>query len=160
MIITKEIHVHAGHVVSSQVDSLGKPGKCAKMGHGHSYRVIASVDGNIIEDNKPSGGMIIDFGDLKSILVNEIYNEADHAFYIWEKDSAVEAMKMFANSKDKDPSKLHITPFIPTAENLAKYWFNKIEGVLKDKKIKLYSLEVFETPTSSAIYSKNNKGDF
>jgi 6-pyruvoyltetrahydropterin/6-carboxytetrahydropterin synthase len=157
MIITKEIHVHAGHVVSSQIDAFGDPGKCARMGHGHTYRIIASVDGSVITDDKPSGGMVIDFGDLKSLLVSTIYDEADHAFYIWEKDSGVEAMKLFANSKDKDPSKLHITSFIPTAENLAKHWFKNLERALIEKGIKLYSLEVFETPTSSAIYSPEEK---
>lgn len=154
MIITKEIHVHAGHVVSSQVTSQGKPGKCAQMAHGHSYRIIASVNDKVQNDNSPNGGMVIDFGDLKRVMTETIYDEADHAFYIWEKDTALEAMRLFANSKDKNPQKLHVTSFVPTAENLSEYWFKKLKVALAQVNIRLSKLEVFETATSSAIYEE------
>lgn len=152
MTISKEIHVHAGHVVSSQVDKDGKPGKCSQMAHGHTYRVIATVDGNIREDNRPNGGMVIDFGDLKTILEDVVYAEADHAFYIWKNDSAIEAMKSFASSKDKNAAKLHITEFVPTAEHLAEHWFNKLAGPLAVVGITLIRLDVWETPTSCATW--------
>lgn len=159
MTITKEIHVHAGHVVSSQVNDRGEPGKCARMAHGHSYRIIATANGKVLQDNVPNGGMVLDFSILKTCMMKTIYEEADHAFYIWEKDSALQAMKAFAASKDKDLSKLHILPCIPTAENLAKYWFNLLQKELEKYSVSLEKIEVFETPTSSAIYERLRQHD-
>lgn len=159
MIITKEIHCHSGHCVTSQVDSKGNPGKCAQGLHGHSYRIIASVDGNVIQDDQPSGGMIIDFGDLKKAMEDTIYAEADHASYLWEKDPAVEAFIAFGNSPGKNPAKHHVVDFIPTAENLAQHWAYLLMEELTQYGIKLYSLEVYETPTSSAIYALPTNGD-
>jgi 6-pyruvoyltetrahydropterin/6-carboxytetrahydropterin synthase len=153
MVITKEIHCHSGHCVTSQVDSKGNPGKCAQGLHGHSYRIIASVDGNVIQDDRPSGGMVIDFGDLKKAMEDTIYAEADHASYLWEKDPAVDAFIAFGNSPGKNPAKHHVVPFIPTAENLAKHWGELLALELAKYKILLHSLEVYETPTSSAIYA-------
>ena len=153
MIITKEIHAHAGHCVTSQIDSKGNPGKCAQGLHGHSYRIIASVDGNVIADDRPSGGMVIDFGDRKKAMEDTIYEEADHASYLWKEDPAVEAFIAFGNSPGKNPLKHHVVDFVPTAENLAKHWAELLITELRKYNIKLYQLEVFETPTSSAIYT-------
>jgi 6-pyruvoyltetrahydropterin/6-carboxytetrahydropterin synthase len=160
MIITKEIHVHTGHCVTSQVDSNGRPGKCAQGLHGHSYRIIASVDGDVIQNDKPSGGMVIDFGDLKKAMEDTIYAEADHASYLWEYDPAVEAFIAFGNSLGKNPEKHHVVNFVPTAENLAKHWAMLLIVELVKYNIRLYQLEVFETATSSAIYKVDeDKGE-
>lgn len=154
MKISKEIHVHAGHCVTSQVDSEGNPGKCAQGLHGHTYRIVATVDDKIIAEDKPSGGMVIDFGDLKKAMNDVIYKEADHASYLWEKDPAAEAFVAFGNSPGKNPKKHILVPFVPTAENLARYWFallrNELTAVYN---IHLYQIEVWETPTSCAVYT-------
>lgn len=155
MQITKEIRVHAGHCVTSQQDKNGKPGKCSQAIHGHTYRIVATIDGEPVIDNLPNGGMIIDYGDLKQAMMDIIYDEADHACYLWENDPGVHAFRAFANAPGKNPKKHIVTSFIPTAENLAAYWFKLLENHLEMKyHIKLQSLQVYETPTSSAIYSR------
>lgn len=52
---------------------------------------------------------------------------------------------------DQNPEKLHFVDFIPTAENLAKYWFQIIDMPLReDHGINLEYIKVWETPTSVA----------
>jgi len=158
MQISKEIHAHAGHCVTSQVDACGNPGKCAQGLHGHSYRIVAVVDGHVVDDDKPNGGMIIDFSDLKKAMNEVIYEEADHASYLWKNDPAAAAFVAFGNTPGKNPAKHMLVDFIPTAENLAKHWFEKLEKELIDKyKIRLEELHVWETPTSCAMYRRTDK---
>lgn len=154
MKISKEIHVHTGHCVTSQIDSKGNLGKCAQGLHGHTYRIVATVDDKLIADDKPSGGMVIDFGDLKKAMNDVIYEEADHASYLWEQDPAAEAFVAFGNSPGKNPKKHMLVPFVPTAENLSRYWFALLKNELEaNYDIKLYQLDVWETPTSCATYT-------
>lgn len=153
MKITKEIKLHMAHVVSSQVDAKGNPGKCSQAIHGHTYFVKATVDDKVVDDNAPNGGMVIDFTDMKKAMVDVIYEPHDHACMLWEHDPGIEPYKAFANTPGRNPAKHHITPWMPTAENICKAWALALEEELRTKyQIKLYSLEVFETPTSSAIY--------
>lgn len=154
VLITKEIHAHAGHIVSSQQDHNGNPGKCSQSIHGHSYRVIATAYGDVVKDEDPNGGMVLDFSELKKAMVKVIYDEADHAMYIWEKDSMVSFLESAYQAPGRNPEKLHIVPWMPTAENLAKHWYESLSAYLEAHypAIKVYQLEVFETPTSSAIY--------
>ena len=154
MKISKEIHVHAGHCVTSQVDSQGRLGKCAQGMHGHTYRVVAVVDDKLIADDQPSGGMVIDFSELKKAMNDVIYAEADHASYLWKEDQAAAAFIAFGNSPGKNPAKHILTSFVPTAENLAKHWFRLLKEELEQKySIKLHQLDVWETPTSCAMYT-------
>lgn len=53
----------------------GHPGKCKNL-HGHSYRLIVSVDRPI----DPGTGMAIDFGDLKAIVKREVVDVLDHRY--------------------------------------------------------------------------------
>lgn len=151
-VITKEIKVHAGHIVTSQVDFVGKPGKCAQMAHGHTYRIIASVEGLVRDDEENDGGMIIDFGKLKSTMMEVIYDEADHAFYIWKDEPGLDNFISFSKLPGKNPKKLVVMNRIPTAENLAEYWFEKLREELSRQNITLLNIQVYETPTSSAIF--------
>jgi 6-pyruvoyl-tetrahydropterin synthase len=61
----------------------------------------------------------------------------------------------FRELKETEGQNIHFVPFIPTAENLAKYWFELMEQILKNEyKIELKYIKVWETPTSVAIYEK------
>ena len=44
---------------------------------------------------------------------------------------------------------VYFTNFIPTAENLAKYWYQQMKFVLEQKNIKIHHVTVWETPSSS-----------
>ncbi len=152
MKITKELQFDMGHCVPSQADSRNKPGPCTSY-HGHRYRIIATVDDKVIADDQRNGGMVIDFRDLKRIMMEALHNKYDHSFILWEKDPTVPLFLQLAQLKPY-PERHFTVPFIPTAENLAKAWFEELDTRLRQEAgIRLLSLEVFETPTSSAIYA-------
>ena len=50
-------------------------GKCREL-HGHSYRLIVTVERPVAEDT----GMAIDFTDLKRIVRREVVDPLDHTY--------------------------------------------------------------------------------
>lgn len=149
MVITKKIEIDMGHCVTNHNSN------CKHL-HGHRYRIIAAVDGEIIVNSGASNeGMVIDFSNLKEALTEVIDKPFDHAFVIWKNDVRAPILQEAHNKWNNDPNKFHVVSFVPTAENLAKYWFELLEKHLRDNySIELQQLEVYETPTSSAIYTK------
>lgn len=145
MIVTKEIEIDMGHAVTYHNS------KC-RHAHGHRYLIRACVDGNVIDEKgHSSDGMVIDFSDLKRIMMDKIDAYYDHAFVIWEGDPRAELYKEAHELWHNDANRFHIVDFIPTAENLAAHWFRILDPFLKEEGIKLYELQVYETPTSCAI---------
>jgi 6-pyruvoyltetrahydropterin/6-carboxytetrahydropterin synthase len=67
MIVKRAFHFEAAHRLPHH------PGKCREL-HGHSYRLIVSVD----LPTEAATGMAIDFGDLKEIVGREIVDRVDH----------------------------------------------------------------------------------
>ncbi len=120
--------------------------------HGHRYKAEIIVEGDIVEESGASEeGMVIDFADIKNIANSFIQEKLDHAFMVWEQDK--ELLDFFENSEGHKPV---IVPFTSTAENVAAYIFNELDGKFKDKYstgLKLHSVKLWETPTSCAIYS-------
>lgn len=149
MIITKEIEIDMAHRVPNHKS------KCRNL-HGHRYKIEVGVDDKIIDKKWDSSEwMVIDFSDLKEIIIREIDNRFDHWAVFYKEDKILPALNLILQIQDQDQSKIHFVDFIPTAENLAKYWFWLLEyPLLKEKWIKLSFVKVFETPTSTALYSK------
>lgn len=148
MFITKEIELDMGHCVTNHNS------KCKHL-HGHRYRIIASVDGEPVTTPGASDeGMVIDFSDLKKVMMDVLDAPFDHAFCIWRVDVRAPMLEEAHRKWNNDLNKFHLLDFVPTAENLAKYWFELLDAALIEHNIKLQKLEVFETPTSSAIYTR------
>ena len=64
--ITKHFDFETAHAL------YGYDGKCKNI-HGHSYHLHVTVIGIPIDDDQdPKNGMVMDFGDLKVIVKNEI----------------------------------------------------------------------------------------
>lgn len=145
-VIKKTIKWHMAHRVPHHKS------KC-KSNHGHTYFLTAEVEGYLNADYGSSEeGMVMDFGDIKDILMEEIYNKLDHGSMFWEKDPLVPALQADANTK------LIIVDFIPTAENIAAWCFEKVEKLINMPGARrLLSIEIHETPTSVAIYHSPNK---
>ncbi len=135
----------------------GHKSKCRGL-HGHSYDIIATVDDKVIDDHtKSSDGMVIDFGDLKQAMMDVIDSCYDHGFIIWKDDPRAKLLKDASDLWQFEARRFHLSDYIPTAENLAKAWFQELDEELRAKyNINLLSLEVFETPTSSALYTREN----
>jgi len=71
--ITKQFNFETGHAL------YGYDGKCKNI-HGHSYKLSVTVIGKPITDTSHVKlGMVIDFGDLKTIVQEEIVDQFDHA---------------------------------------------------------------------------------
>jgi 6-pyruvoyltetrahydropterin/6-carboxytetrahydropterin synthase len=100
--------------------------------------------------------MLMDFSDISQILNNEIHDLVDHSFLVYEGDQeAIEALEIMGKEH-----RTVILPFIPTAENLAKWAFEKVNSHIKtsyDNKLKLVSFNVRETPKSWASWNINHR---
>lgn len=48
-------------------------GKCERL-HGHTYRVIVSIRGDV----DPESGLVMDFTEMKKIFKDRIYKKLDH----------------------------------------------------------------------------------
>lgn len=124
--------------------------KCASL-HGHRYKIEVGVDDKIITTEGSSDeGMVMDFGDLKEIMVDVLDKRFDHGIVLWKNDPLVEAI-----SNDLK-TKFTTVGFIPTAENLAKYWFDLLKVRLEERSIRIKHIKVWETPTSTATYGETN----
>ena len=123
--------------------------------HGHRYKAEICIEGDLVTNKGVSEeGMIIDFADIKSISKKFIQSKLDHAFMVWDKD--IELIDFLSSSKDH---KAVVVPFTPTAENVAQYIFNELKVKFKDvfgNNLKLFSVKLWETPTSYAIFSIND----
>lgn len=143
MLISKQIEWDMGHRV------MNHHSKCKNI-HGHRYRMEIVMKGNLItKEGLSSEGMVIDFGDIKSIAISNIHDILDHGFMVWEKDGLL--VKIFS----KNPQLKHIiVPFTTTAENIAAWCFKRLASSFSDTfgtNLKLHSIKIWETPTSLVI---------
>lgn len=136
--IKTECHFDAAHFLKDH------PGACRFL-HGHRWRVSATLSAQQLNENPAQRGMILDFKTFKDAL-KKICGDFDHCF-IFEKDSL--KMQTIAALKEEN-FRLCELPFRPTAENLARVIFERLSEVYP-----VYSVEVYETPTQSAIYQKS-----
>jgi len=101
-------------------------GKCENV-HGHNYRVRITVQG----DQLDSTGLLVDFLDVKS-LIGGVVDYLDHQFI-----------------NDLPP----FDELNPSAENIAKYFYDRVSGGLKNEvPVRVSEVKIWETDTSSAVY--------
>ena len=103
------------------------PGDCARL-HGHNWQVEVSVCSNVLDDN----GIAIDFREIKK-QTKLVIKRLDHQ-YLNE-----------------------IKPFDvlnPTAENIAKYFFDEVGLLINNEYIKVKEVLIWETPRSAVTYSE------
>lgn len=139
--ITREIQIDVGHRLPFHNAA------CSNV-HGHRYRIVAEVEGPVVEPHGSSDdGMVADFGVLKEILMREVHGPLDHAFMVWEND---QPLRGFLESQGwrlvvmKDP---------PTAEALATWCFRRVQAALAQRNgaLSLKRVTVWETPNCSAV---------
>ncbi|HXM99717.1 MAG TPA: 6-carboxytetrahydropterin synthase QueD [Candidatus Dormibacteraeota bacterium] len=105
----------------------GYRGKCENV-HGHNYRVRVTVEGAQLDEI----GLLCDFAHLKHAL-REVIAILDHQFM-----NALEPFKTVN----------------PSAENLAKYFYEEVSARLKDLPpgARITDAILWETDTSRAQY--------
>lgn len=136
--VTKEFDFEIAHALWNY------DGPCANI-HGHSYILFVTVIGEPInDDNNPKNGMVIDFGDLKKIINQEIINPLDHAIILNRK--SLSSLKSLDSQMFK---KQYIVDYQPTCENMVVDFVEKIKNKIPET-IKLHSLKLHETASSFA----------
>jgi 6-pyruvoyltetrahydropterin/6-carboxytetrahydropterin synthase len=152
--VTKEVEFDAGHRVPLH-DS-----KC-KNPHGHRYKVKAHVVGPLKTAGSETG-MVVDFSRIKHLLTHRVHDKYDHGFIVQDSDEALRRFLLcdFTYPADDDQTLQHeawkvlVVDYAPTAENVAAAIYGDLYervGVL-GAGVFLQSIEVYETPTSVAVF--------
>jgi len=144
--VTREFTFEMAHVLFNY------DGPCRNV-HGHSYRLFVTIAGVPISDvNNPKNGMVIDFTDLKNIVMKEIVNIFDHSVVVSRGFDEVKRemmKKTFGNTV--------IVDYQPTCENLVADFAGRISTRLPAG-IRLHSLKLYETAKSFAEwFAEDNK---
>jgi 6-pyruvoyltetrahydropterin/6-carboxytetrahydropterin synthase len=137
--ITKQFTFETGHAL------FGYDGKCRNV-HGHSYKLAVTVIGRPSTDKGDVKlGMVIDFGDLKKIVKEEIVDSFDHAT-IFNKNTP--HLELARELQDRG-HKVILADYQPTSENMVIDFAAKIKARLPGN-IELHSLKLRETETAFA----------
>ncbi|SFU27956.1 6-pyruvoyltetrahydropterin/6-carboxytetrahydropterin synthase [Pustulibacterium marinum] len=137
--ITKQFSFETGHAL------YGYDGKCKNV-HGHSYKLSVTVIGSPISDNNNvKYGMVIDFGDLKKIVKEEIVDVFDHATVFNKNTPHVE----LAHELSTRGHNVLLVDYQPTSEMMVIDFAKKIADRLPEN-IKLFALKLQETESSYA----------
>lgn len=145
--ITKQFSFETGHAL------YGYDGKCKNV-HGHSYKLNVTVIGTPITDvSHVKLGMVIDFGDLKKIVKEDIEDVFDHATVFNKNTPHVELAKELMDRGHN----VILVDYQPTSENMVIDFAKKIKSRLPEN-IALHSLKLQETETSFAEwYASDNE---
>ena len=130
--VSRKAHFNAAHRLHNKNWSDEKNqkvfGKCNYQNyHGHNYELIVSVTGKI----NPETGYVMDMGELKKIIKNEIEERLDH------KNLNLD-IPYFSNT-------------IPSAENICIYIYDILRDNI-DSQFKL-SIKLYETARNFVEYS-------
>jgi 6-pyruvoyltetrahydropterin/6-carboxytetrahydropterin synthase len=94
--------------------------------------------------------MVMDFGELKRLMMEHIHAPLDHGFMAWRGDDRLVAFLQAENYR------LIVMDDIPTGENLARWCFDRLLEPLiltYGDRLKLVSVTVWETPNNCAVYT-------
>ncbi len=132
--VSRKAHFNAAHRLFNKKWSNEKNsdifGKCNYPNyHGHNYELIVSVTGKI----NPDTGYVIDMGELKKIIKNEIEDRLDH--------------------KNLNLDVPYFSNVIPSAENICIYIYDILRNKIKQD-FNL-SVKLYETPRNFVEYSGN-----
>ncbi len=143
--ITKQFSFETGHAL------YGYDGKCKNV-HGHSYKLSVTVIGSPITDTSHVKlGMVIDFGDLKKIVKEDIEDVFDHATVFNKNTPHIE----LARELEKRGHNVILVDYQPTSENMVIDFAKKIKARLPEN-IRLHSLKLQETETSFAEWYESD----
>lgn len=119
-------------------------GKCENL-HGHRWRVVAWIETGDLGSSGQEKDMVVDFSAFKSAL-RGLTEELDHMFIVEEGSLADETIAAL----ESETFKLFVVPWRTTSENLARYFFDRLEAL----GLPVTCVEVDETPNNCAYYSK------
>jgi 6-pyruvoyltetrahydropterin/6-carboxytetrahydropterin synthase len=144
--LTKEFRFEAAHALWNY------DGLCRNI-HGHSYIMAVTVIGEPSKDeHDPKLGMVMDFGDLKKIVNEEIVDRLDHSLVLY-KNAPSEQLLTVPQMSERH----HIVDYQPTCENMLVDFAARIKSRLPQH-IQLFSIKLNETANSFAEwYASDNE---
>ena len=136
--VTREFTFEMAHVLRNY------DGPCRNV-HGHSYRLFVTISGTPVSNpDNPKNGMVIDFNELKNIVLGSIVNQFDHSVVVsadFDRDKMEMMTKTFGNTV--------VVSYQPTCENLVADFAERLRPRLP-KGTTLHSLKLYETAKSYA----------
>jgi 6-pyruvoyltetrahydropterin/6-carboxytetrahydropterin synthase len=103
------------------------PGDCSRL-HGHNWGVEVMVFSNKLDET----GIAIDFREIKK-QTKVVAKRLDHQY--------LNEIKPF-------------DALNPTAENIAKYFFDEVGLLINNEDVKVKEVTIWETPRASVTYSE------
>ncbi|MGN1402275.1 MAG: 6-pyruvoyl trahydropterin synthase family protein [Bacillus sp. (in: firmicutes)] len=137
-ILKSEVQFDTAHYLSGYI------GKCANL-HGHRYRLVAKVASETLHEEGQLRGMVDDFGNIKKSL-KRIEDLFDHKLLIEENEEGLKVARQLREGPTD--FSIFLVPYRPTAEEMSRH----IYQLLKNMKVDVYEVELFETPTNSCTY--------
>ena len=136
--ITRKLEFDAGHRIPDHRS------QCRNL-HGHRYVIEITLEGDLVEAvGAPDRGMVMDFADVKSLAMEHLIGQWDHAFIVYEGDRQVrDFLETMAGHKTV------VLDCIPTVENLAVVAFRILSEVYDAHygvNLRLKHLRLYETP--------------
>ncbi|WP_158043440.1 6-carboxytetrahydropterin synthase [Skermanella pratensis] len=171
--VTRQIGIDAGHRIASHGS------KCRHL-HGHRYLIEAccSTSSGDLRADGEQAGMVLDFGFLKEEMMAHIDAPCDHGLILDLADHQVLSLfappeaspadwlgHLAAQIRDRGyvqtndtalGQKLYVIPFPPTAEWLARHWYERLAPAVAARSDGLAVLDrvtVWETPNCYATYT-------
>lgn len=123
----------------------GYDGKCSNI-HGHRWVIEVRIKGSDLQETGTQREMLVDFGDLKR-EVRMIADTFDHSL-IYEINSLKPATVQALLSEH---FRLVGVQFRPTAENLARHFYDILSEVFTVDEVAVY-----ETPDNCAVYREDD----
>ncbi|MGE5505848.1 MAG: 6-carboxytetrahydropterin synthase [Actinomycetota bacterium] len=168
--VSRRIEIDAGHRIMTHGS------KCRHL-HGHRYAVEAVCEAVHLHDAGEQTDMVVDFGFLKQEMMEAIDTPCDHGFIAAAADDGLLAMfapegtdaprwiaavratvaedGFCATTDTRLATKLLVVPFQPTAECLARHWYERLAGAVASRSdgcARLVAVRVWETPNCVAEY--------
>ena len=157
-LVSRRIEIDAAHRV------LKHESKCRNL-HGHRYVVEARCYGPL--EDEVQGAMVTDFGFLEEEMIATIDARCDHSAIFSVEDPILSIMigsdPTLRRELDKEGfaerrsafGKIYVVPFAPTAENLARHWFERLSDRVRaqtEGRARLALVKVWATPNCWAAY--------
>jgi 6-pyruvoyltetrahydropterin/6-carboxytetrahydropterin synthase len=134
---SREMHFCYGHRL------LNHPGKCRHL-HGHNGKVIITFEVADLDDR----GMVLDFGDIKSVVSRWIDEHLDHRMILNRDDPVVPVLRELGEP-------MYLLDENPTAENLARL----ICDFAAERGFPVLEVRLWETPGCFAAYCRERAPD-
>jgi 6-pyruvoyltetrahydropterin/6-carboxytetrahydropterin synthase len=168
--ITRRIGIDAGHRIATHGS------KCRHL-HGHRYTVEATCQAAALRASGEQTDMVLDFGFLKDEMLKRIDAPCDHGLILSADDAEVLSLfcpdgrtfaawhaalraevsaSGFAAASDcRLGQKLYVIAPQPTAECLARHWFDVLAPAVRERSdghAELVQVRVEETPNCRATF--------